>query len=42
MDRYVGEFADRHNTRNMDTIDMMGHMAKGMTGKRLQYQELIA
>ncbi len=42
LDRYVGEFAGRHNDREADTIDMMGHMAKGLEGKRLPYRDLIA
>ena len=42
LDRYVGEFAGRHNDRDADTIDMMRHMAKGMVGRRLRYRELIA
>ncbi|MDE0050617.1 MAG: IS1595 family transposase [Rhodospirillales bacterium] len=42
LDRYVNEFAGRHNDRDSDTIDMMAHMAKGMVGKRLRYEDLIA
>ena len=42
LDRYVGEFAGRHNDREADTIDMMGAMVKGLEGKRLRYAELIA
>ena len=42
MDRYVQEFAARHNMRDRDTIDQMAHMAKGMVGKRLRYRDLIA
>ena len=42
LDRYVGEFAGRHNARPSDTIDMMGQVAKGMAGKRLLYRDLIA
>ncbi|MYH72206.1 MAG: IS1595 family transposase [Acidimicrobiia bacterium] len=41
-DRYVNEFAGRHNDRDADTLDIMGHMAKGLEGKRLQYRDLIA
>ena len=41
LDRYVGEFSGRHNTRPLDTIDMMAHLAGGMVGKRLRYRELI-
>ncbi len=42
LDRYVAELAGRHNRRNADTIDMMSGMAKGMVGKRLTYQKLVA
>ncbi len=42
LDRYVGEFAGRHNDREADTIGMMGHMARRMEGKRLAYRDLIA
>ena len=40
--RYIGEFAGRHNARAVDTIQQMAWMARGMMGKRLPYQELIA
>lgn len=36
MDRYVAEFAGRHNVRDADTADMMAYMARGMVGKRLR------
>ena len=42
LDRYVQEFAGRHNLREQDTIDMMAAIADGMKGKRLSYQDLIA
>ena len=42
LDRYVAEFAGRHNVRPCDTADQMAHMAKGMVGKRLRYKDLIA
>ena len=42
LDRYVQEFAARHNLRDEDTIDMMAAVASGMRGKRLRYRELIA
>ena len=41
LGRYVNEFAGRHNVRNLDTVDQMAFLAKGMTGKRLRYRELI-
>ena len=42
LDRYVQEFAGRHNVRDLDTIDQMGQTAAGMGGKRLRYRELVA
>ena len=41
MDRYVTEFAGRHNDRPMDTITQMELMVLGMGRKRLRYRELI-
>ena len=40
LDRYVTEFASRHNIRDMDTVDQMTHLAAGMIGKWLTYQNL--
>ena len=42
LDRYVTEFAERHNMRENDTIDQMGAVVLGMDGKRLRYDDLIA
>ncbi len=42
IDRYVTEFAGRHNDRPANTIDQMRHMVQNMQGKRLRYQDLIA
>ncbi|MDE0002608.1 MAG: transposase [Rhodospirillaceae bacterium] len=42
LDRYVQEFAGRHNMRDSDAIDIMGAIADGGVGKRLQYEDLIA
>ena len=41
IDRYVKEFAGRQNQMEMDTIDQMRHVAKGMAGKRLKFKDLI-
>ena len=41
-DRYVAEFAGRHNIREADTEDQMAMVAKKMIGKRLRYRELAA
>ena len=40
LQRYVDEFAGRHNQRPLDTIDQMRGMAGGMVGKRLRYDDL--
>ncbi|MDE0168323.1 MAG: IS1595 family transposase [bacterium] len=40
--RYVAEFAARHNVRDLDTLDQMVALAKGMEGKRLMYRDLTA
>lgn len=42
LDRYVNEFARRHNIRDMDTIQQMRAMVDDMALKRLKYRELIA
>ena len=41
LQRYVNEFAGRHNQRPMDTIDQMRSMVRGMEGKELRYRDLI-
>ena len=41
LQRYVAEFAGRHNLREMDTLEQMGEMVRGMDGKRLRYRELV-
>ncbi len=40
-DRYATEFAERHNDRDLDTIDQMRNIITGMNGKHLPYEELI-
>ena len=42
LQRYVNEFAGRHNTRPADTLDQMAATVSGMVGKRLMYRDLIA
>ena len=42
LDRYVAEFAGRHNVREADTLDQMAAIAFGMSGKRLRYDDLTA
>ncbi len=41
LQRYVGEFAGRHNIRELDTIDQMAVIASRLDGKLLPYRELI-
>ena len=42
LQRYVDEFAGRHNVRDADTIDQMTDLVASMVGKRLMYRDLIA
>ena len=42
LHRYTTEFAGRHNSRPADTIDQVKGLMRGMEGKRLRYQDLIA
>ena len=37
LDRYVREFAGRHNNRPLDTVDQLSAMVRGMCGKRLTH-----
>ncbi len=41
LQRYVNEFAGRHNARDPDTIDQMHSIVPGLVGKRLMYRDLI-
>ena len=41
LHRYVQEFAGRHNIRDLDTLEQMTVLARGMVGKRLRYSDLI-
>ena len=42
LQRYVNEFAGRHNVRDMDTIDQMAQVVTGLIGRRLLYRELVS
>ena len=42
LDRYVNEFAGRHNVRPLHTIDQMQDIIRGLEGKRLRYEDLTA
>ena len=41
LNRYVQEFAGRHNLRELDTLDQMGTVVRQMDLKRLPYEKLI-
>ena len=42
LQRYVNEFAGRHNARPLDTMEQMAQVVRGMDGKRLRYRDLVA
>jgi transposase-like protein len=42
LQRYVSQFAGRHNVRDMDTLAQMQHVLAGMVGRRLVYRELVS
>ena len=42
LQRYVNEFAGRHNLRELDTIDQMRLVLAGVVGRRLRYETLTA
>ncbi|MEG9862617.1 MAG: IS1595 family transposase [Parvularculales bacterium] len=41
LDRYMTEFAGRHNIRDFDTIRQMAIVSANLKGKRLKYKDLI-
>ena len=41
LQRYVNEFAGRHNIREYDTLNQMRELVARMAGKRLMYRDLI-
>ena len=41
LDRYVAEFAGRHNMRHKDTLAQMGEIAARVEGRRLRYKDLV-
>jgi len=42
LQRYVSEFAGKHNVRDQDTLAQMTALVAGMVGKRLMYRDLVA
>ena len=41
LQRYVNEFAGRHNIRDLDTADQMARVVAAMVGQRLMYRDLV-
>ena len=41
LDRYVSEFAGRHNVRDMDTEHLMGAVVRGWEGRLVRYRDLV-
>ncbi|MCY4557883.1 MAG: IS1595 family transposase, partial [Chloroflexi bacterium] len=41
LQRYVAEFATKHNIRDQNTIDQMNTVVAGMVGRRLLYRDLV-
>ncbi|MDE2669390.1 MAG: IS1595 family transposase [Chloroflexota bacterium] len=42
LDRYVQQFAGKHNLREADTLAQMAAVVAGLVGRRLLYRDLIA
>lgn len=42
LNRYVAQFAEKHNIRSLNTIDQMISVVSGMDGKQLRYQDLLS
>jgi hypothetical protein len=42
LHRYVNEFAHRHNSAHLGSVDSIGGTIDGMIGRRLSYKELVA
>ena len=42
LNRYVREFAGKHNERERGTLDIMRHVVSGLVAKRLMYSQLTA
>jgi len=42
LNRYVSQFAGKHNLRSLDTLDQMIRVVQGMAGRKLRYQDIVA
>ena len=40
LNRYIRQFAGRHNIRGLNSVDQMGSVVSGMNGQRLTYEGL--
>ncbi len=40
LNRYVQEFAGKHNARELDTLEQMGCIVRGLEGKHVSYKRL--
>ena len=42
LNRYIQQFAGKHNLRDYNTIDQMEMVVRGMVGKRIKFNDIIA
>ena len=42
LQRYVDQFAGKHNAREADTISQMQSVVAGLVGRRLMYRDLVS
>ena len=42
LQKYIDEFSNRTNVRQLDTMDQISATIHGLVGKRLKYEELIS
>ncbi len=42
LQRYVNQFAEKHNIWEMDTVTQMQHVAAALVRQRSMYQDLTA
>ena len=42
LNRYVNEFAGKHNVRESDTLDQMREVVTRLMGRNLGYRKLVA
>ena len=42
LNRYVAQFAGKHNLRELDTVEQMRMVVLGMVGRRIMYKDLVA